>query len=106
MKNKESRNQEKVTKPIVRTLALGKELVAKQMQAKAGELLPKHMADLESLLFIHEGECNFNLDGEDIHIKQGEGFVVPAKIKHQIKALTDFKGVHFMPRDIKFTFYN
>lgn len=97
---------EKVTKPIVRDLALGKELVAKQMQAKAGDLLPKHHADLESILFIHEGECIINLDGEDIHLKQGEGFVVPAKITHQIKALTDFKGVHFMPKEIKFTFFN
>lgn len=96
---------EKVTKPKVKSLALGKEMVAKQMEAKAGDLLPKHLADLESVLFVHEGECIFNLDGEAIHLKQGEGFVVPAKIKHQIKALTDFKGVHFMPKEIKFEFF-
>lgn len=96
----------KVTKPRVQELAMGTNLVAKQMQANAGDLLPKHLANLESILFIHEGECIMNINEEDISLKQGEGFVVPAEVKHQIKAVTDFKGVHFMPKEIKFQFFN
>lgn len=97
---------EKVTKPIVKDIALGKNLIAKQMQAKASSLLPKHLADVESILFIHEGECNLNINEEDIVLKKGEGYVIPANTKHQIKAITDFKGLHFMPVGIKFKFFN
>ena len=97
---------EKVTKPNVRDIALGKNLIAKQMQAKAGALLPKHLADVESILFIHEGECNLNMNGEDIVLKKGEGYVIPPDTRHQIKAITDFKGLHFMPVGIKFEFFN
>src|SRR5690606_13734484 len=97
---------EKVTKPNVSNIAIGKNLVAKQMRAEAGALLPKHLADVESILFIHEGECNLNMDGEDIVLKKGEGYIIPANTKHQIKVITDFKGLHFMPAEIKFEFFN
>jgi len=97
---------EKVTKPKVKTLASGSNLLAKQMQANAGDLLPKHLANVESILFIQEGECIFKIDGEDKQLKQGEALVVPPETEHQIKAKTDnFKGVHFMPSDIEFQFF-
>ena len=97
---------EKVTKPNVRDIALGKNLIAKQMQAEAGALLPKHLADVESILFIHEGECSLNMNGEDIVLKKGEGYVIPPNIKHQIRVITDFKGLHFMQSEIEFEFFN
>lgn len=97
---------EKITKPRVRTLATGSELIAKQMQASAGNLLPKHKANVESVLFVHEGECVFDLDGDKTVLNAGESIIVPAEIKHQIKANSDFKGVHFMPKNIQFTFYD
>lgn len=96
---------EKVTSPNVSSIASGEELIVKQMQAEAGDLLPKHSADMESILFIHEGECTLKINGEDVLLRKGEGYVIPPKIEHQIKALTAFKGVHFMPITIKFEFY-
>lgn len=97
---------DKITKPTVRTLATGESLIAKQMQAKANELLPEHYADLESILLIQEGECTFKMEDKEQILKLGDTIIVPAKVKHQIKANTDFKAVHFMPKDIKFTFFN
>src|SRR5690606_10708981 len=91
---------DQVTKPKVRSIATGNDLVAKQMQAEAGDLLPKHLADVESILFIHEGECILNINDEDIVLKQGEGYIIPPETKHQIKVITDFKGLHFMPKSI------
>lgn len=97
---------DKITKPNVRTIATGKKLVAKQMQARAGALLPKHLADVESILFIHEGECILHMDGEEIELKLGEGYIIPPNTKHQIKVTKDFKGLHFMPVEIKFEFFD
>ena len=97
---------EKVTNPKIRILATGSKLIAKQMQANAGDLLPAHIASLESILLIQEGECIFKMNGEDTVLKQGDSIVVPPEIRHQIKVNTDFKAVHFMPIEIKFTFFN
>lgn len=96
---------EKVTKPKVRSIALGTELVAKQMEAQAEDLLPEHLADLESILFVHAGECNLRINDEDILLTQGMGYVIPPDTRHQIKALTDFKGLHVMPKSIRFEYF-
>lgn len=97
---------EKVTKPKVKTLGSGQNFVAKQMEGKAGDLLPKHLANVESIMFIHEGECFLKINGEDVLLKAGDAFVVPPNVKHQFKGITDFKGIHFMPKDIKIEYFD
>ncbi|HTM98574.1 MAG TPA: cupin domain-containing protein [Pedobacter sp.] len=96
----------KITPPKVRLLASGIELEAKQMQSKAGDLLPKHLANVESILFIHEGEVILHIHDEDKILKSGEAFIIPAETIHQIEVVVDFKGLHFMPKNIKFKFFN
>lgn len=91
--------------PNVRSIATGNNLSAKQMKAEAGDLLPKHLADAESVLFVQEGECVLKINDEDIVLKQGDGYVIPPGIKHQIKVITDFKALHFMPVGIKFEYF-
>jgi|SRR5690554_259551 len=95
----------KVTKPNVRLLSKGERFVAKQMQAKAGEILPEHIASIESVVVVTEGECILALEGSDHVLKIGDAFVVPPKIKHQIRAVEDFKAVHVMTNDIAFEFF-
>ncbi len=96
---------EKVSNPQIKLLASGEKLIAKQMQADAGDVLPIHLADLESVLFIHDGECIIEMDNEEHMLKQGDAMIIPPHTKHQIKVKEDFKAVHFMPIEIKFTFF-
>ena len=96
---------EKIAVPTVTQLAIGVDFTAKQMQAVAGEVMPKHHANLESILFIYEGKCILRINNEEIVLNSGEAIVIPKFIKHQIKAITDYKGIHFMPKDIKFEFF-
>lgn len=95
----------KVTNPRIKQLATGEMLEAKQMEAKAGDLLPKHIATIESALIVLEGECVLNLDGTDHVLKKGDSFIVPPDIVHQIQAIEDFKAVHVMTKDIQFKFF-
>lgn len=95
----------KVTPPQVKVLADGISLTAKQMQAKAGQLLPEHLANLESILFIQEGECIFKMNNQEQVLTSGDTIIVPPEVKHQIQATSDFKAVHFMPKNIKFQFF-
>ena len=96
---------EKAVIPNVTVLATGTDFATKQMQANAGEVMPLHHADQESMLFIYEGECILRMNNEEILLKTGEAVVIPPLVKHQIKAVTDYKGIHFMPKDIKFEFF-
>lgn len=97
---------EKVTKPKVKTLATGQELVAKQMQSEKGDLLPEHQADVESVLFIHEGACTLRIDGQEKYLKPNDAYIIPPNVRHQIKVEEGpFKGTHFMPKGIKFEYF-
>lgn len=95
----------KVTPPKVKTLATGDKLIAKQMRANAGDLLPEHLANLESIVLIQEGECIFKMNDKETILKQGDSIIVPPNVKHQIKVTVDFKAVHFMPKEIQFEFF-
>lgn len=96
---------EKVVVLTIAELALGEQFVVKQMAAKAGEVMPKHQANLESMLFIYEGECVLRINDNEVFLKAGEAVSIPALVKHQIKAITDYKGIHFMPKEVKFQFF-
>ena len=97
---------EKIVPPIVTLLAAGSNLTAKQMQAIAGQVMPLHHANMESILFIYAGECILRINKEEVMLETGKAVVIPKLVKHQIKAVTDFKGIHFMPKDIEFEFFN
>ncbi|MBY5956787.1 cupin domain-containing protein [Membranicola marinus] len=95
----------KVTNPNVKLLAKGDKFTAKQMAAKAGALLPKHRASVESVLVMLEGECVLSLAQTKHVLKPGDSFIIPPKIIHQISASQDFRAVHVMTKDIKFDFF-
>lgn len=97
---------DKVTKPKVKMLASGNNLIAKEMRASAGELLPAHLASVESILLVQEGECILKMSDKDHVLKQGDAIVIPPEIKHQIKVIKDFRAIHFMPKEIKFKYFD
>lgn len=96
----------KTTQPKVSVLASGTNFIVKQMAAGAGDLLPEHLASAESALFVHEGKCILKINDEDVLLQSGEAFAIPPQTRHQIKALTNFKGIHFMPKNIEFRFFS
>lgn len=94
----------KVTPAVVTPLGEGKNLLTKQMRAHAGQLLPKHRANLESAIVLVQGECAMMLDQEEHILHQGESLVIPAEVWHQIRAMEDFTAIHIMPKGIRFEF--
>lgn len=95
----------KVSKPKVTPLAKGKNYQTKRMEGNSGELLPKHIASDESVLVVTHGECSLNIQDEDHNLKQGDVYVIPAEVTHQIKVVKDLKAIHVMPHNIKFEFF-
>ena len=88
----------KVSQPKVKKISQGHTMEIKQMSAKAGELLPKHSANVESVLVVTQGKCNLMMNGENHALSAGESFIVPKELKHQISVEEDFKAYHIMPK--------
>ena len=94
-----------ITNPKVRLLAEGESFTAKEMAANAGVFMPKHLASKESVLIIQEGACKMHLEDSIQTLEQGNVFIVPAQVKHQIETTKDFKAVHVLPHGIEFEFF-
>lgn len=94
-----------ITNPKTKLLSEGEFLMAKEMEGDAGAFLPKHLASVESVLIIKEGICVMHLEDRHHTLSQGDVFIVPANVMHQIEAKQSFKAFHIMPKDIVFKFF-
>ena len=74
------------------------------MEATSGMSMPRHRSSIESVLVVTEGQCIIKYDDENHTLAQGQSFVVPAQLWHQVVADPDFKAVHIMPKEIQFEF--
>ncbi|NWN90283.1 cupin domain-containing protein [Marinobacter adhaerens] len=88
----------------VTPLQKGSLFVTKRMEATSGTSMPRHKSSIESVLVVTDGQCLIRFDDEDHAVAQGESFVVPAQLWHQVVADPDFKAVHIMPKEIRFEF--
>lgn len=78
--------------------------VTKRMEATSGLAMPGHTASIESVLVVTEGRCIVKFRDAEHRLSDGDSFVVPADVWHQVVADPDFKAVHVMPKEIRFKF--
>lgn len=58
---------------------------------KAGQFLDEHVAPAEVMVYVIEGEIDFNMAGNTHTLKGGEFLLMGADVLHQVKANTDSK---------------
>ncbi len=87
-----------------RSRLLGPGLVAKQMQASAGQSFPRHRASAESVLVVTEGRCIIRFTATDQTVGAGQTAVITANEWHHVEASPSFTAVHVIPKEIRFAF--
>ncbi|HVX28622.1 MAG TPA: cupin domain-containing protein [Parafilimonas sp.] len=60
-----------------------------QLQIKKDELLKPHHATTDAFLVVVEGEINFNMHDENIHLHKGDVLSFEKYITHSVKAVED-----------------
>lgn len=88
----------------VTPLQEGSLFTTKRMEGTSGVSMPRHRSSIESVLVVTDGQCIIQFDDEHHALTEGESFVVPADVWHQVVANPDFKAVHVMPKEIRFEF--
>lgn len=82
----------------------GERFVNKQMEGRGDAAFPGHRSSLESVLVVIEGQCRMMMGDAKHTLKQGDSFIVPPDVWHQVIADPAFKAVHIMPKEIRFDF--
>ena len=60
---------------------------------KKGQGLEKHNTPTPAFLQVLEGEIEFSIEGKTYQLKAGSFYKIPAKIEHELKALTDSRAI-------------
>lgn len=80
---------EKVTEMISRKIVSGEREMMAQIYLKRGALVPMHTHDSEQMTYILQGALRFQVDGEEIIVREGEVLHIPSRLPHQAEALED-----------------
>ena len=64
-----------------------------------GQGLSEHTAPFDALVQNLEGEVEIVLAGQPLRLKRGESGIMPAGMKHSLRAVTRFKMLLTMIRD-------
>lgn len=78
--------------------------LTKQMEGTDGVSLPGHRASIESVVVVIEGQCVIQFSDARHALRQGDTFIVPPDVWHQVRADPAFKAIHVMPKEIQFEF--
>jgi quercetin dioxygenase-like cupin family protein len=64
-----------------------------------GEGLSEHTAPYDATVHILDGEAQIIIDGNPIVVKSGELIIMPANIRHELRAVKPFKMLLIMIRE-------
>ena len=80
---------EKVTEMISRKIVSGEREMMAQIYLKRGAVVPIHTHDSEQMTYVLQGALRFQVEGEEIIVREGEVLHIPARLPHQAEALDD-----------------
>lgn len=66
----------------------------------ANEGISTHAAPGDAMAYILDGEAKITIDGTDYIVRSGEAIVMPSKIPHAVKAVTRFKMLLTVVKDL------
>jgi len=64
-----------------------------------GEELSEHTAPFDAMVYIVDGKADIIIDGKSNFLEANETIIMPANIRHALKAIESFKMVLTMIRD-------
>ena len=66
----------------------------------SGQELSEHTAPFQALIYVVEGEADVQVGGRTEVVSAGDLVTLPANVPHGIRAVTDFKMLLVMLRDV------
>lgn len=58
----------------------------------AGQLMPRHFATSDAFIIVISGSALLTLDSEQIELKTGGHYAIPAMMEHTLQVLQDFNA--------------
>jgi quercetin dioxygenase-like cupin family protein len=80
---------EVMSEVISRKVISGQNAMVAQVFLKKDAVVPEHHHESEQLTYILEGALKFELEGQEVIVRQGEVLHIPSNVPHRAVALED-----------------
>jgi quercetin dioxygenase-like cupin family protein len=80
---------EVMSEVISRKVISGQKAMVAQVFLKKDAVVPEHQHESEQLTYIMEGALKFELEGQEVIVRQGEVLHIPSNVPHRAVALED-----------------
>ena len=80
---------DKVTEMVARKVISGAHLVMTQAYFKRGAVVPVHVVDRETAIYVLQGALRAQIDTEWMTVREGDVLIVPSGAARQTEALDD-----------------
>jgi quercetin dioxygenase-like cupin family protein len=74
---------------ISRKVISGQKAMVAQVFLKKDAVVPEHHHESEQITYILEGALKFELEGQEVMVRQGEVLHIPSNVPHRAVALED-----------------
>ncbi|MBU2903229.1 AraC family ligand binding domain-containing protein [Arenibacter algicola] len=97
---------EVLNRPQLTHLQVGENLKVLQIEALADMGMPEHSSSHEAVIVVQEGKAILKTKDTNYVLKKGSTMLVPARLKHSLTVINDFKAVAIMATDSIINFKN
>jgi len=80
---------EVMSEVISRKVISGQKAMVAQVFLKKDAVVPEHQHESEQITYIMEGALKFELEGQEVIVRQGEVLHIPSNVPHRAVALED-----------------
>jgi quercetin dioxygenase-like cupin family protein len=80
---------EVMSEVISRKVISGQKAMVAQVFLKKDAVVPEHQHESEQITYILEGALKFELEGQEVIVRQGEVLHIPSNVPHRAVALED-----------------
>jgi len=80
---------EVMSEVVSRKVITGQKAMVAQVFLKKDAVVPEHHHESEQLTYILEGALKFELEGQEVIVRQGEVLHIPSNVPHRAVALED-----------------
>ena len=72
-----------------RTLACGDRMLLAEITLQRGSVVPDHLHPHEQIGYVSRGRLEFNIGEISAILEAGDGYTIPADVRHSVVALED-----------------
>lgn len=91
-------------RPTLSIEKLGRDLKILKVAGLSGMSMPEHYCSSDAVILVESGVSELRIDQMDHTLRNGDSFLIPSGIPHELTIIEDFRAKVIMPTEAEIKF--